>query len=710
MGKTHLSDGETPLTEVSSTHHRVQGQEETHVYGETFDSQSSQPSHPNQPSKSFQNDQLDHNDLSSNTDQPDQCSGASQNSQNNQISQSNQAEHGALGGFKEAGGEGLPRSFLATETLRNPAGGLDELQTLRKLLFTKEIEALKALEHRLNDRQAHAEELSDVVAEALLIRSTHDDRLTKVLEPIIGEAFSGLIKRNPRELASELFPLMGPAIRRSIAETFHSMLLSFQKQMEMSFSWRGLRWRLEALRTGKPFSEIVLLHTLVYRVDQAFLIHSQTGLVLGHLAHEGLETQDADLVSAMLTAVQDFVRDCLASSDEKDAELSSMHFGDSTILVEKHPYASLACIVRGTPPANFRERMASTLEMVLVTKAQELTSFSGDVSGFTDVLPYLEDCLVSHAVDEDKPLSVWVKLLPVVVLLFLGLVWGGFKYTQMVEKRAYDQRAEELSKSIESLRLSTGITVIEVREGEDKWEVYCLKDMLAPSPEEYLAYAGRDSQEFVFHVTPVISYTPEVVMTHVLQTTKPPEGVAAFIDKEGTLHFVGTASTGWQLQARNKGLALPGVNDVNMDEVFDPQAAELEKLVDTVESAVIGFPFSRSIPVGEEHQKLVMVIDALVNLERLAKSMGMSVALTVYGHADKVGTDKTNYEISQARATTIASMLYSHGSSIPLSLYAMGAEHARGSDETGFGDMASRRVELKVHLQQSLEPQKAVLK
>lgn len=588
---------------------------------------------------------------------------------------------------------------LGLDGLRHPENAEEELKNLRKLLLSQEIRAIEALETRLNDKQTHAEDISHVIAEALLIRADKDTRLSAVLEPVLADAFSGLIRKKPQELATEIFPLMGPAIRRSIAETFHSMLSSFQKQIETSFSLKGIHWRFEALKTGKPFSEIVLLHTLVYRVEQVFFIHSQTGLVLSHIVHDGVDVQDADLVSAMLTAVQDFVKDCLSSAQGGGDELSSMSFGDGVILVEKHPYASLACIVRGTPPVGFRARMAEMLDMLLVKYAHALTDFSGDSAPFAEAAHLLDECLVSRSVDEEKPLSFWIKAIPVVSLFVLMFVLGGKHY--------YDARVhEEYMQGIEHLRSSAGITVIEVREEEAPWQVYCLKDMLAPSPEEYLAQAGIEASHYVFHVTPVVSYSSEAVMSHVLHAVRPPETVASHLSEGGVLSFYGVASTGWQLRAKNKALTLSGVNDVNMEGVHDPQAEKLQGLLRTVESSVIVFPFNKSLPVGEEYTKLQRAVNALVALEHLAKSMGMQVSLTVYGHADKIGTDKSNYEISQARATTIASMLYSQGSSTPIALYAMGAEHAKDGDVSGtLGDLASRRVELRVHLQQAVEPQ-----
>ena len=83
-----------------------------------------------------------------------------------------------------------------------------------------------------------------------------------------------------------------------------------------SFSAQGLKWRLEAWRTGKALREVVLLRTLVYRVEQVFLIHRETGLLLQHVsAGPRRASQDADMVSGMLTAIRDFVQDSFGGKE-----------------------------------------------------------------------------------------------------------------------------------------------------------------------------------------------------------------------------------------------------------------------------------------------------------------------------------------------------------------------------------------------------------
>src|SRR5205823_2696969 len=151
---------------------------------------------------------------------------------------------------------------------------------LRSLLVGPEQTQLDQLRERLDDLRVHPEEVSQVLAEAIHLRSNHDKQLTTALLPTVEEALRISVQRNPRVLVDTLFPMMGPAIRKAITTALRSMLDSLNRSLEIGLSLRGLKWRLEALRTGKPFAEVVLLHTLNYRVEQVFLIHKETGLLL----------------------------------------------------------------------------------------------------------------------------------------------------------------------------------------------------------------------------------------------------------------------------------------------------------------------------------------------------------------------------------------------------------------------------------------------
>jgi outer membrane protein OmpA-like peptidoglycan-associated protein len=98
-------------------------------------------------------------------------------------------------------------------------------------------------------------------------------------------------------------------------------------------------------------------------------------------------------------------------------------------------------------------------------------------------------------------------------------------------------------------------------------------------------------------------------------------------------------------------------------------------------------------PYPEDMPKLVSAVDLLVEIEQLADKMGLLTALTIYGHADPTGTDKRNYELSQARARTIAAMLYNRESSMPVYTYGMGSDHFQGSRGS---DANKRRIEMRL--------------
>ena len=215
----------------------------------------------------------------------------------------------------------------STENIsQNKMPDTDELTHLRALLLSPEQSEIGELRERLNNPNIRAEELSRVIAEAIVMRASKDQKLATALLPTIEKVLRDTVKRDPKFMADTIFPVIGPAIRKAIAESLRSMMESLSTTLDYTFSWRGIQWRIESIRTGKPFAEIVLLHTLVYRVEQIFLIHKETGLVLQHVALPSIDVKDAGMVSGMLTAIQDFVNDSF--SGKEDTALEKLNLGE----------------------------------------------------------------------------------------------------------------------------------------------------------------------------------------------------------------------------------------------------------------------------------------------------------------------------------------------------------------------------------------------
>ncbi len=209
----------------------------------------------------------------------------------------------------------------------------DELAELRGLLLAPEQTQLIDLQERLDNPARYAEDVSRVLPDAFALSSSRSNKLTNLLMPTVESAIGVSVKKNPQRLVDAIFPVMGPAIRRAIAAAFSEMVQSLNQSLEYSISIKGLKWRLEALRTGKSFAEVVLSHTLLYRVEQVFLIHRETGLLLQHVEAGVAAVQDVDLVSGMLTAIQDFVHDSFGA--ERSDALDSMQVGELTVWIER---------------------------------------------------------------------------------------------------------------------------------------------------------------------------------------------------------------------------------------------------------------------------------------------------------------------------------------------------------------------------------------
>jgi OOP family OmpA-OmpF porin len=182
-------------------------------------------------------------------------------------------------------------------------------------------------------------------------RSDPDGRLADALCPLVESALKRSVRDEPRFWAQTISPILGPAIRLAVASALRDMVQTINQLLENSLSMRSWRWRVEAWRTGQPFAQVVLLRTLVYRVEQVLLVDRNSGLLFASVSAPGISTRDSDLVSAMLTAIQEFVHDSFYL--EQDDSIRQIHTGEFSLWVETGPFAALAAAVRGNAPIEF---------------------------------------------------------------------------------------------------------------------------------------------------------------------------------------------------------------------------------------------------------------------------------------------------------------------------------------------------------------------
>jgi outer membrane protein OmpA-like peptidoglycan-associated protein len=425
------------------------------------------------------------------------------------------------------------------------------MQKLRTLLLGREIELLARLSEIVEDPEQLALAVGRILPTAFALASS-DARLGQVLAPSLEKATQSSIRNDPRTLVNILYPLIVPAIRKSIGETIDQTFQSLNETLKHSLTWRGLRWRWEAWRTGRSFAEVVLNHSLVYQVEHVFLIHRHTGLLISHVAAENAASQDPQLVSSMLSAIQDFVRDSFSGAEHQG--LDTLRLGDLTVWCEPGPFATLVAVIRGKPPEEMHQTLGSVLSRVHAERHHALEDFDGDSGGFTDIEAELTSCVALRQTAPQRAQKVSWLFAPValVALAVLSLVtaWG-------VRRWQDDRRWENY---VATLQAQPGIVVTRTASQDGKFTLAGLRDPLAADPQVLLKATEIDPRRVVESWAPYQALDARIALKR-LQTLldpplEPPAEVTLAIDGERIVAR-GTAPSAWLDRARSAASMLP---------------------------------------------------------------------------------------------------------------------------------------------------------
>jgi len=526
----------------------------------------------------------------------------------------------------------------------------DELSELRGLLLAPEQTQLSSLQERLDNPARYAEDVSRVLPDAFTLSLNRGKKLANALAPTVEDAIGSSVKKNPQRLVDAIFPVMGPAIRKAIAAAFSEMVGSLNQTLEYSVSLKGLKWRLEALRTGKSFAEVVLSHTLRYRVEQVFLIHRQTGLLLQHVEAGAAAVQDVDLVSGMLTAIQDFVHDSFGA--EKTDALDSMQVGELTVWIERGSQAVLAAVIRGNAPGDLRRLMQDALDSIHAGQREALENFAGDTTAFAESRPHLESCIQmqTESVTRKKPSPVLLVALGLIVLA-LGL-WLFFSIRESRRWNDYLTR----------LNAQPGIVVVSAEKRGGKYHITGLRDPMAADPASLLAPSSIDQADVVARWESYQTSDPDIVLARFTRLLEPPPSVSLTI-KDGVLVARGAASHDWINSARKLVQIMPSVNGFAEEGLVDLDLArtELGTVTQRIEGRAIRFGVGSPELTPDQRDELNRVVPEIQRLSLLARSLGAQSRVEVWGHADQSGSQELNDRLIAARAEQVVSALSAMG-------------------------------------------------
>jgi flagellar motor protein MotB len=464
--------------------------------------------------------------------------------------------------------------------------------------------------------------------------SPSSDRiLAETLRSTIEEAIRSSVRTDPRVLAGALFPVLGPAIRLAVQNAFRDTIEALGAIIHRNFTLTGLRWRWEALRTGRPIGEIALLRSVLYRVEHVFVFHRDTGLLMLQSSHPAAPAQSLDVVSAMLTAIQDFVRDSFGLTE--DTGLRSIRFGEFQVWAEHGTFASLAAVIRGSPPPDLRFALAETLEQLQREGAREMMAFSGDSEPLKRLGSHLENCLEARYSSQEKPAGRAVRmafaaaLAASAVFLVADLVYGA-------RWKSY----------LQALGAEPGIVVTFAERSVGKYRLGGLRDPLSADPAEVARKHDVDPHSIRSQWKEYVSMEPALVERRARVLLRPPATVEIQL-REGTIAVRGRAPHEWMMSARAMPLGWLGVKRLDLSQATD---ADMEAIVKVIESESVPFNVGLSRLAPESMAILARVAAEIRKLDALATEAGLRQEVVVFGHSDHTGLERKNVALARERA------------------------------------------------------------
>ncbi len=574
----------------------------------------------------------------------------------------------------------------------------EELEELRRLLLEPDRVRLRRLETTM-DLYPRPETVARALPDAVAMASP---AFSEALGGPVSQALKVTVRKDPQPLIDVIFPLLGPAIRKSIQAALQGMVASLNATTEHSLNL-GLRYR--AWRARMPFGEFLLLHTLIYRVELAYLVHNNTGLVLLSCQDPSSHAADPDMVAGMLTAMQDFGRDSLQAG--ADEGLEQLRLGEHLLMVEAGPSASLALALRGTPPPQLRQQMQETLEAVHFRHAADLEEFAGDPAPFQKSEADLERLIQFERKLPSGAPSREVRMLAMVFLGFVALLLGWWGY-----------RAYVWSQYLSLLENQPGLWVGRTSAqwwGWGKHHIFGLRDPLAVDPDSLKPKWATFPIEG--HWEPYQSLDGPILQRRIRSLMAPPASVQLSFEK-GVLSASGQASQEWMWRAKVVASALPGVEryldnhledidplgrlrkrlappssvemllqgnelilsgsaphswlvsvsqrldkDFRLDQsgVIDLEQQRLAKFKGLLEGLSLYFEPGKTQFKGPSEEVLDTACAHWKHVEELAGMLELKLQLQVTGQSDATGTPAQNARLSKERAALVRSLLVKKG-------------------------------------------------
>lgn len=623
-----------------------------------------------------------------------------------------------------------------------------DLDKLRNIILGAENKTVEELKERVTSLNKRSQDVAEILPDALgrIEEEDHKEALGRALSEPLEKAVKLSIKKDPQTFSDLLYPVILPAIRRAVSEMLRSFIERIDRTVSQRFSLKPLKWRMESVRTGIPFSEILLRNTIIYSVEQAMLIHRETGLLIQHSYTDGAKHTDSDAVSAMLMAIQSFVQDSFVENDEM---LQRVTIGEHMVYLVDGPYAILACVVHGLPPATFMDDMREVLESMHALEPDSLKNYSGDKSDLSILKPLLDKCLQveykEQEAENDQKYKGMIKIVAWSLVLIILFALGYLLFNKFQRDKVESYVAE--------LNQQPGINVLNFYKTEGQWQLEGLMDpdAIIRKPQEQSIFL--DPEKIQIKLSAFQSMDDSLVMSRTRDALNISGSLKSAL-KNKVFTINGNAPAHWYLNAKNLQVLPAGVNSIDLTEVKlepDEVMAFLDQVLEppeTVSTLVAGdkikyagiasldwikslnklaenflgkVSFDSASLISHEQRRLVTLLNTLNNesikfldttniqsssetvlpqvaiiileIDRLSSLLNRAYQIRVIGETDAEGDENINLPLRLQRAAVIKQKLKLYG--VPVSHIISEAKKSDSNDEQS----GQRQVRFEASLQ-----------
>ena len=587
-------------------------------------------------------------------------------------------------------------------------------EELKHLLLAPELALLKriqrrcdALQLRVGDDPALKDSVRGVIVEVLRESGVQEhDRLSGALAPLIVSSMRQEIRNSREMMVDALYPITGQLVKAAVRNAFNELLETINTKLDEGFSVDRWRAKIQSRITGTSEAEILLRRNPPFDIEEIFVIHRPTGLLIERVTateetEDGDGGVDSELVSGLLTAIMDFTRD--AFSDEKGGELRTLTFGESQLFLRTSANTILAAKTTGTPPPRFETALQRVFLSILESWNDFLASFDEEVedgqkaSFIDDLNQRFHDLLRARRKNfRGGALRAYAVIAAVFLLIAIWPAWATYQYYRA-------QAIEADARNVVEGQAALSGYPIDIRYDGDKEALVVTGLLPSTAAKENLVSGLADR-------LPGVKNDLRLATMNQVRKDEIASSLGAILNTELTKLKAslrqGMVDLETQTQANDAALAEKISKSVaGLDAKFNSfEKTVSQRIENRIATALVPSPTklltdwvqTNTLFLRDETQfrnpKLAKAL--LRELANLVESTPDDLRLRVVGYTDNTGSASLNARLSTERAQTVVKMLMALG--VPedrLITVGRASEKSIGSGENA---TYNRRVEFEI--------------